>query len=208
MKLIAALLAFAVTAVAFAQSAPPRSGSAGNTISDSNFRDDPTPTTRPTWNPNGQPTTPRPTPTTPAPAPRPQPRPVPQPQPQPQPRTDRYEPQTTGRNPNWIYAGDFVLYNGLEYEVMGGNNRDTLEVRTPFSNQRYFIPVAAVAKTWGCVEANYGRICVGSMTIGFNNVYYSVIGMEWNGRVVVQTTDGSRTVFGQIDPNSLRIVRE
>ncbi len=198
MKLLTAFIAFTLSGLALAQT-PPRSGSASGTINRNGSVNDPGPTgpTRPQWNPNPGPATPT--------TPRPQPRPDYRDDRRPDTRPD-YRPQPDARDPNIIYVGDYVLYNGNEYEVLGGSN-GTLEVRTPYAGQRYYIPANAVARTNGCAQTHYGPVCVGDMTVGLNNVYYAVIGLEWNGRVVVQTTDVTKTVYGQIDANSLKVVR-
>jgi hypothetical protein len=224
MKLLTAFTALMLSGLALAQTPPP-SGSRGSTINNPGTVNDPDPIpaprtdrTRPQWNPNPGPTspTPRPQPDYRRPQPTPQPRPDyrrPEPTPEPrtdyrrpEPRPDYRQPERNDRDPNMVYVGDYVLYQGNEYEVLGGS-QGTLEVRTPFSNQRHYIPIQQVARTHGCVQSYYGPVCVGDMTVGLNNVYYAVIGIEWSGRVVVQTTDVTRTVYGQIDANSLKVVR-
>lgn len=183
MKLMTALLAFVVVASAFAQSVPPRSGSRGSTIT----------------NNNGNTTTPNPIPT-PRPTPNPTPRPTPRPTPTPDYRNERYS----------IRMGDVVLFRDEEYEVVGIDNaRAMILVQSIFYAQRPFeVPVNAVALTQGCVASRTGRVCAGDLTVGLNGVYYTVIGIFWNGTVVVQTTDSSRTIYGNIDPNSLKVLRD
>ncbi len=201
MKMLFTIFCFMIGAQGFAQTLPP-SGSSGTTIGGNNNNDpNPIPTprpgeNRPHWDPNPQPT--------PQPNPIPVPRPVPQPQPIPRPT-----PSPAPQNGYVIHTGDHVLFRDLEYIVVGTNSQSgSILIRSPYNpNDQFAVPANSVAKMEGCVRSYHGPVCAGDMTIGLNNVYYSVIGIFWDGTVVVETTDSTHQVYGNIDPNSLQVVR-
>jgi hypothetical protein len=189
MKMLITIFCFLIAAQGFAQTLP-ASGSSGTTIGSHNTDDpNPIPTPRPGgdrphWDP------------TPQPNPTPIPRPTPTPSPAPQ-------------NGYVIHTGDHVLFRDLEYIVVGTSSQSSsILLRSPFNPRNEFpVPANSVAKMDGCVRSYHGPVCAGDMTVGMNNVYYSVIGIFWDGTVVVETTDSTHTVYGNIDPNSLTVVR-
>jgi hypothetical protein len=71
----------------------------------------------------------------------------------------------------------------------------------------YEVGRSSLALTKGCVQTRRGKVCVGDMGIAANNLYYQVVGLQSSNRIVVETTDSSKTLYQDIDPNSLVITK-
>lgn len=71
----------------------------------------------------------------------------------------------------------------------------------------YEVPRTNLALTKGCIQSRRGQVCVGNKGIAANNVYYQVVGIQGMKRIVVETLDSSRTLFQDVDPNSLVITQ-
>jgi hypothetical protein len=64
-----------------------------------------------------------------------------------------------------------------------------------------------LATTKGCVQTHYSQICVGQTVINRMNQYYMVAGIQFNGNVVLRSTDGWNTYNVNVNPNELVITR-
>lgn len=65
----------------------------------------------------------------------------------------------------------------------------------------------SLAETKGCISFRYDQICVGDTVINSQNRYYTVAGIQDNGRVVLATNDSRRTISTNIDPINLTVTR-
>jgi hypothetical protein len=105
--------------------------------------------------------------------------------------------------------GERVLFQGNYYQILGFNQTgdrvllgDLRDLRNQFA-----VDVYAVAKTRGCVNSRNGDICVDDLTMGSNNYYYRVIGIQYDGLLVVGTTNENPVYYPNIDPLSLVVVQ-
>ncbi len=65
----------------------------------------------------------------------------------------------------------------------------------------------SIAELKGCINLRYGQICVGNTVINPQNRYYTVVGIQSNGRVVLATQDSWKTLSTNVDPMNLTVTR-
>ncbi len=64
-----------------------------------------------------------------------------------------------------------------------------------------------LASTKGCVQTHYNQICVGQTVINRMNRYYTVAAIQFNGNVVLRSTEGWNTLNVNVNPDELVITR-
>lgn len=65
----------------------------------------------------------------------------------------------------------------------------------------------ALARTTGCVSTSDVGICAGNTVIARNNIYYKVVGIQPDNRVVLESEDNSRNLYFDVQPNTLTVTR-
>ena len=106
-----------------------------------------------------------------------------------------------------IQAGEIVLIRGDYFRVVAVDPYRNMILVQDRYDRRFEVRAFEAAKTSGCSMGRNGDICVGDLTIGMNNVYYEVLAIQFNGFVIVRTTDVTRTIYPNIDPSSLLVTR-
>lgn len=64
-----------------------------------------------------------------------------------------------------------------------------------------------LAETRGCVSARYVNLCVGDMVLNTFNREATVIGIQYNGMVVIETRDTWKMITTNVDPTTLVVIR-
>lgn len=64
-----------------------------------------------------------------------------------------------------------------------------------------------LAWTKGCSPEGNGKVCVGNTVIRGRGLYYTVAGIQLDGKVVIENKDGDKKLTVNVDPVSLLIVR-
>jgi hypothetical protein len=89
------------------------------------------------------------------------------------------------------YDGQFVL------KAVDGSEALTFDVNGSF-----------LAKTTGCSKENKSKVCVGNKVLRGRGLYYTVVGIQLDGNVVIESEDEPGKLTINVNPISLLILRQ
>ncbi len=102
-----------------------------------------------------------------------------------------------------LASASYAAIGGLEYDgqlvLKSVDGNDTLTFDTNPN---------ALAWTKGCTPDGPSKACVGNVVmIGRNNVYYTVVGIQLDGNVVLESNEAPKKLTINVRPNTLLITR-
>ncbi len=102
-----------------------------------------------------------------------------------------------------LATGTYAAIAGLEYDGQ-------LILKTVDGNDQLTFDINATALAWtkGCSPEGQSKVCVGSVVMKQrNNVYFTVVGIQLDGNVVLESTDSPKKLTINVRPDSLLITR-
>jgi hypothetical protein len=113
---------------------------------------------------------------------------------------------TQGCNGEICVAEQVIDVLNASYKTVAGLTYDNGFVLKSNYGSLMTVALNAVAQTKGCSYSRYStQICVGNQVLASNNSYYSVVGIQMDGRIVLKSNYGSLTV--NVNPESLIVTR-
>lgn len=104
-----------------------------------------------------------------------------------------------------LATSSYMAVAGLEYDgqfvVKTVDGRDTLT---------FDVNASSLAWTKGCTPEGPRKVCIGNVVMrqsNRNNAYFNVVGIQLDGKVVIENTDGQKQLTTNVSPDQLIITR-
>ena len=101
-----------------------------------------------------------------------------------------------------LASSTFAAVAGIEYDgqlvlkTVDGTDKLTFDVNP-----------SALAWTKGCSPEGSNKVCVGNVVMKGRGPYYTVVGIQLDGNVVIENNDGPKKLAINVNPSTLLIVR-
>lgn len=94
------------------------------------------------------------------------------------------------------------------YAAIAGISFDGTYILKNVGNTEYVLNVKSdeFALTKGCTTTT-NKVCVGNVVQDRNNVYWTVVALEWTNDLVLESTDDSKKIVLKVKPDSLLVTR-
>jgi hypothetical protein len=121
----------------------------------------------------------------------------------------QYVAVTRGCHAGFCANDSVIVISSSSYAAVAGIEYDGQLITKSISRpevMNFDVNPTALAWTKGCSPEGNGKVCVGNVVLKGRGLYYTVVGIQLDGKVVIENNDGPKKLTVNVNPISLLIV--